>query len=201
MSAQIHILTARTSAPIRLARRRRIVAAALALAQEDGDVLHIRRVAHRAGVAPSTVYRHFSSKDDLLVACLHEWLLEIACRCPALPHDAVPGERVLAVIDTATRELCAYPLLADAATRAYLYADGGATDNAELCRNELSRILSAALDTAGHGDGVVGDLIADVWALRLPAVLQQRESIAGLLHRMRIALSAIGLPTASALVS
>src|SRR6202049_3698953 len=51
------------------ARQEAIIAAARALASEHGmAAVQIVPVAERAGIAAGTVYRYFSSKDDLVVA-------------------------------------------------------------------------------------------------------------------------------------
>jgi AcrR family transcriptional regulator len=57
-----------------LARRRRIVQAALgALEEQDYEQIQIRDVAQLAGVALGTLYRYFSSKEHLYAAVLQEW--------------------------------------------------------------------------------------------------------------------------------
>ncbi|MGK2866460.1 MAG: TetR/AcrR family transcriptional regulator, partial [Mycobacterium sp.] len=61
--------------PIRDRRRSSIVTAALALAVNGYDAVALRVVADRAGVATGTVYQYFSSKDDLLMACFHRWIV------------------------------------------------------------------------------------------------------------------------------
>ena len=51
------------------ARRRRVLDAAMALADEGGyEAVQMRDVAARADVALGTLYRYFSSKDQLLAA-------------------------------------------------------------------------------------------------------------------------------------
>jgi AcrR family transcriptional regulator len=61
-------------------RREQIVHAAVALVAGDGlKRLSVARVARRVGIVPSALYRHFSSKDDILDAVLltvQERLLE-----------------------------------------------------------------------------------------------------------------------------
>ena len=50
-------------------RKRRLLDAAVALAAEGGyDAVQMRDVAARAEVALGTLYRHYSSKDQLLLA-------------------------------------------------------------------------------------------------------------------------------------
>ena len=73
------------------ARRDAIVAAARALASEQGmDAVQIAPVAERAGIAAGTVYRYFPSKTDLvaaLVAAVSERELGAMRRAA----DAAPG--------------------------------------------------------------------------------------------------------------
>jgi AcrR family transcriptional regulator len=181
-------------APRRLQRRSRIIAAARALATRGHAAVQIRHVAACAGVSASTVYRYFASKDDLLVACLHQWLLEISSRHGDLGLLTGPIERVLVVVEKTTRELCAQPVLADAAVRAYLYANGDAAENAALCRNTLASIFINALGaTRDEHSGMLVDLIADMWATNVPAIIQQRSSVGDLLERLERAMVAINL--------
>jgi TetR/AcrR family transcriptional regulator, cholesterol catabolism regulator len=57
-----------------LARRRRIVDAAVAaLDEQDYEQIQIRDVAQSAGVALGTLYRYFSSKEHLYAAVLEQW--------------------------------------------------------------------------------------------------------------------------------
>lgn len=158
--------------------------------------MQVRNVAACAGVSASTVYRYFASKDDLLAACLHQWLLEISWRHGDLGQLEGPIERLLVVVEKMTHELCAQPLLADAAVRAYLYANGDAAENAALCRNVLASIVINALGaTRNEHSGLLVDLIADVWATNVPAIIQQRSSVGDLLERLERAMVAIGLDT------
>lgn len=58
--------------------RERVVAAAVAIADAEGiDGVSMRRVATELGTAPTSLYRHVSDKDDLLLhmmdAALREW--------------------------------------------------------------------------------------------------------------------------------
>jgi AcrR family transcriptional regulator len=59
------------------ANRARILAAAVALFAERGIDAEMREIAERAGLAVGTVYNHFPSKDDLIVAVIHEALGEV----------------------------------------------------------------------------------------------------------------------------
>nr|WP_232375390.1 TetR family transcriptional regulator [Mycolicibacterium baixiangningiae] len=169
-------------------RRERIVAAALHLATDGYDAVHIRTVAGLADVAPSTVYQYFSSKDDVLVACLLQWL----STCEPHAHAAVDGledpyHRLLQLADFVTARLWAQPALADALTRAYLCADSGAATNADLVRNSLSRMLAAAMgrDQPTLGQRQIGELVADILSSTLLALVQQRSTTADSRIRLR----------------
>src|ERR1700681_88397 len=61
-----------------LARRKRIVAVAMDLASRGGyEAVQMRDVAARAGVALGTLYRYFSSKDQLLAYTWTDWSQEL----------------------------------------------------------------------------------------------------------------------------
>lgn len=67
-----------------VARRERLLAAAAELAAAGGyEAVHMRAVASRAHVALGTLYRHFSSKDQLLVAVLAHQAATLASTDPA----------------------------------------------------------------------------------------------------------------------
>src|SRR5258708_29781149 len=69
-----------------VARRSRVLAAAIELAAEGGyDAVQMRDVATRAQVALGTIYRYFSSKDQLLAAALVQWASELQARLAQRP--------------------------------------------------------------------------------------------------------------------
>jgi AcrR family transcriptional regulator len=63
----------------------------------------VDEIIERAGVAKATLYRHFPSKDDLVVAFLERreqrWTLEFV-EAEAKRRGATPEEQVLAIFDT-----------------------------------------------------------------------------------------------------
>jgi AcrR family transcriptional regulator len=171
-----------------------MVIAALVLAADGYDAVHIRVVAERAEVAASTVYQYFSSKDDLLLACLHYWLGEYALLHPLIPGSApAPYRRLLHLIKDVTESLCVMPRLAEAFARAYLCANGAAAENAALVRHALSQMFTAAIDGTPqipHYEQV-GELFVDVWSANIIAVVHNRVSVDGLLRRLECALATI----------
>ena len=56
--------------------RQRLVAAAREAFNEQGPAASLEEIARRAGVGPTTLYRHFPDKDDLVVAVLDDLIAE-----------------------------------------------------------------------------------------------------------------------------
>ncbi|TWP37587.1 TetR/AcrR family transcriptional regulator [Leekyejoonella antrihumi] len=85
-----------------LPARERILAAATRMFYHQGITnTGIDAVIESAGVAKMSLYRHFGSKDQLIVECLarldtryHNWFVE-----QVENHDVEPTERVLSVFD------------------------------------------------------------------------------------------------------
>lgn len=100
-----------------------MVEAARTLAAERGyDGLSMQAVAERSGVARATIYRYFTTKDDLLAEVGKVWVEEIAGGITALPTSGLPAARVDAlfehIVDMAERELPLTAALVQAAGRA-----------------------------------------------------------------------------------
>ena len=56
-------------------RRIRILETAMRMAGEGGyEAVQMRAVAEESGVAPGTIYRYYSGKDEMLIAGLAGWL-------------------------------------------------------------------------------------------------------------------------------
>jgi AcrR family transcriptional regulator len=83
-------------------RRKRIVRAALVMLDEqDYEEIRIAEVAQRAEVALGTLYRYFTSKEQLYAVALQEWLAHLSAPEPLpgqLPDERIRA-RVHAVID------------------------------------------------------------------------------------------------------
>ena len=77
-----------------------IVEAARSLAAERGyDGLSMQAVAERSGVARATIYRYFTTKDDLLAEVGRVWVEEIAGGVASLPTTGRPEARVGALLE------------------------------------------------------------------------------------------------------
>lgn len=82
-------------------RRNRVAAlvtAAMALAREEGDFT-VKQVAERAGVALQTLYRHFGTKDELVLAVIEEDVAEGAAHVASIAATLDdPVERLRAIV-------------------------------------------------------------------------------------------------------
>ena len=100
-------------------RTDRIIAVAMELAEEAGyDNVRLRDLADRADVALGTVYRRFSSKEDILAAALERMVAQFraAVMLEVVP-GASPGERISRFFEIASRALAEQPRLSAAMLR------------------------------------------------------------------------------------
>jgi TetR/AcrR family transcriptional regulator, cholesterol catabolism regulator len=161
-------------------RRQRILDATLTLASRGGyDAVQMRAVADRAGVALGTLYRYFPSKIHLLVSGLAR---EFERNQEKLDRLTIPGgtpyERMLFVLGRITRTMQREPMLTEAMTRAFMFADPSAA--AEV--NTVARLMERMLTGAMHEGEPTADEIAiarvigDVWLSSLVAWVTRRAS-------------------------
>ena len=81
--------------------RRALLEAGIALAREGGpEAVVLREATRRAGVVPNAAYRHFASRQDLLLAVRAAALARLArameAELAAVPADAAPAEQARA---------------------------------------------------------------------------------------------------------
>lgn len=121
------------------ARRDRVIAAARDLASEGGyEAVQMRAVADRAGVALGTIYRYFSSKDDLLAAVLVAWAVDLeASVLKRLPKDARTVDRLCKILHRATGEMERDPNLA----RAVLMAMATSDEKVRASQREAAEVM------------------------------------------------------------
>lgn len=169
----------------------RIIAAVLAMTDDVYDTFQIRSVAHRANVSPSTLYRYFPSKDALLVAGLDLWLSRFIADVEGeLILMSMPLGRLRYLTARITCELRRYPLIADAFVRAYLLATHAHMDS-DMVRDSVSRAFAHALSPAGSCRTAVSDLVTDIWAANIPAIIQNRVSVDDLQERLERTVRAV----------
>jgi TetR/AcrR family transcriptional regulator, cholesterol catabolism regulator len=161
-------------------RRARILDASLALASKGGyDAVQMRVVAEQAGVALGTLYRYFPSKIHLLVSALareFERAQERLDRGP-LPGDT-PSERMLFVLNRMTQSMQRNPMLAEAMTRAFMFADPSAASEVNSVAGLMERILTRAIHEGQPttDEAAIARIIGDVWLSNLVAWVTRRAS-------------------------
>jgi AcrR family transcriptional regulator len=154
------------------ARRRRLLEASVELATEGGyDAVQMRDVAARAQVALGTLYRHYSSKDQLLLAALADQAGTLRTRLALRPAQGDrPGERVADVLRRATRALTREPSV----TAAMVTALSAPESEAASAKREVYDILRTIISDASDGtevpdlDGIVR-VLGYVWMATLSA--------------------------------
>lgn len=98
--------------------RERVLHAARTVFAEDGAHASLNKIAQRAGVGAGTLYRHFPTLQDLLVALIGSDVDALCARGHALLDHSSPGEalriwlRSVAVHATAMRGLVATQMAA-----------------------------------------------------------------------------------------
>ena len=161
-------------------RRKRILDATLALASKGGyEAVQMRAVAERADVALGTLYRYFPSKIHLLVSGLAR---EFERAQEKLDRALIPGatryDRMLYVLSRVTRSMQRDPLLIEAMTRAFMFAD----PSAAAVVNAVARLMEDMLTKAMHegeptaDERAIARVIGDVWLSNLVAWVTRRAS-------------------------
>jgi len=161
-------------------RRKRILDATLALASKGGyEAVQMRTVAERAEVALGTLYRYFPSKIHLLVSAL---TLELERTQDKLDRKPVPGEtpydRILYVLSRVTQTMQREPMLTEAMTRAFMFADPSAATEVNTVARQMERMFTRAMHTGepSADDIAIARVIGDVWLSNLVAWVTRRAS-------------------------
>src|SRR5450432_2932552 len=125
-------------------RRKRILDATLALASKGGyEAVQMRAVAERADVALGTLYRYFPSKIHLLVGALTEEMDQIQDKLDRKPIPGdTPAERMLFVLGRVTRNMQRDPMLTEAMTRAFMFADPSAAVEVNTVAQQMTRMFT-----------------------------------------------------------
>ena len=161
-------------------RRKRILDATLALASKGGyEAVQMRTVAERADVALGTLYRYFPSKIHLLVGALtqeFEQLQEKLDRKP-IPGDT-PADRMVYVLSRVTRNMQRDPMLTEAMTRAFMFADPSAATEVNTVARQMVRMFTKAMHDGepSPDDIAIARVIGDVWLSNLVAWVTRRAS-------------------------
>ena len=161
-------------------RRKRILDATLALASKGGyDAVQMRTVAERADVALGTLYRYFPSKIHLLVGALTQEFEQLQEK---LDRKPIPGEtsadRMVYVLSRVTRNMQRDPMLTEAMTRAFMFADPSAATEVNTVARQMVRLFTKAMhDGEPSADDIaIARVIGDVWLSNLVAWVTRRAS-------------------------
>ena len=161
-------------------RRKRILDATLALASKGGyEAVQMRTVAERADVALGTLYRYFPSKIHLLVGALTEEMEQIQDKLDRRPIPGeTPADRMLYVQSRVTRSMQRDPMLTEAMTRAFMFADPSAATEVNTVARQMVRMFTKAMhDGEPSADDIaVARVIGDVWLANLIAWVTRRSS-------------------------
>ncbi|GAA3955685.1 cholesterol catabolism transcriptional regulator KstR [Gordonia caeni] len=174
-------------------RRRRILDATLSLASKGGyDAVQMRAVADKAEVAVGTLYRYFPSKVHLLVTALAREFERVEARADRsqLP-GGTPIERLSNVLDMITYYMQRDPLLTEAMTRAFMFADASAAGEVDQVAAIIDRLLAGAMmESTDPGaepteqELAIARVISDVWMSNLVQWLTRRASATDVTNRM-----------------
>ena len=172
-------------------RRKRILDATLALASKGGyDAVQMRTVAERADVALGTLYRYFPYKIHLLVSAL---VLEFERTQEKLDRKPIPGDtpydRMLYVLSRVTRTMQREPLLTEAMTRAFMFADPSAAAEVNAVARQMERMFTRAMhDGPPTADDIaIARVIGDVWMSNLVRWVTRRASADDVSNHLELA--------------
>ncbi|HEX5190526.1 MAG TPA: cholesterol catabolism transcriptional regulator KstR [Streptosporangiaceae bacterium] len=172
-------------------RRKRILDATLALASKGGyDAVQMREVADRADVALGTLYRYFPSKIHLLVSGL---VREFERTKEKLDKRPVPGEtpaeRIIYVLNQVTKNMQREPLLTEAITRAFMFADPSAAAEVNAVAALMEQMLTDAMHTGEPtpDERAIARVIGDVWLSNLVAWVTRRASANDVSRQLELA--------------
>src|SRR5580692_1595453 len=172
-------------------RHRRILDATLALASKGGyEAVQMRTVAERADVALGTLYRYFPSKIHLLVSGLareFERAQERLDRSP-LPGET-PYDRMLYVLGRVSRSMQREPMLTEAMTRAFMFADPSAAAEVNVVARLMERMLTKAMHDGepSADDMAIARVIGDVLLSNLVAWVTRRASANDVSNHLELA--------------
>lgn len=170
-------------------RRKRILDATMAIASKGGyEAVQMRAVADRADVAVGTLYRYFPSKVHLLVSALGREFSRIDAKTDrSAVAGATPFQRLNFMVGKLNRAMQRNPLLTEAMTRAYVFADASAAsevDQVEKAHRQYVRACNGQRRTnrgpVPHSAGDLGRVVVEPARVAYPTSLgYRRQQAAG----------------------
>jgi len=172
-------------------RRKRILDATLILASRGGyDAVQMREVADRADVALGTLYRYFPSKIHLLVSALVREFEQTRQKLGKRPVPGdTPADRIIYVLNKVTKNMQREPLLTEAITRAFMFADPSAASEVNAVASLMERMLTDALHEGepSSDERAIARVIGDVWLSNLVAWVTRRASATDVSNQLELA--------------
>ncbi len=161
-------------------RRKRILDATLAIASKGGyEAVQMRAVADRADVAVGTLYRYFPSKVHLLVSALAREFERIDAKTDrSAATGGTPFQRLSFMVSKLNRAMQRNPLLTEAMTRAYVFADASAAGEVDQVAKIIDGMFARAMSDSEPTEDQyhIARVISDVWLSNLLAWLTRRAS-------------------------
>ena len=195
--------TVRAIPASQLARRERILDAAMELAAEGGyDAVQMREVAERADVALGTVYRYFPSKVHLLVAAMSRTFQTLQESVRSTGNSGTPEERIYRVVATVTRYLARNRRLSGAMIRALMSADVEAAREVEQAGDQLVELIASAsrdpeaspTTAESEHDALVAHVIGKVWLTDVVTLLSGRMTVSQVLEDLQATIALVTRP-------
>lgn len=172
-------------------RRKRILDATMAIASKGGyEAVQMRAVADRADVAVGTLYRYFPSKVHLLVSALGREIERIDGKTePSAFIEGTPYQRLSFMISKLNRAMQRNPLLTEAMTRAFVFADASAAGEVDHVQKLIDAMFARAMSGGEPTEEQyhISRVISDVWLSNLLAWLTRRVSAADFSTRIDLA--------------
>jgi AcrR family transcriptional regulator len=195
MPAQAAVV--RTPPASQLARRERILDAAVELAVDGGyDAVQMREVADRAEVALGTLYRYFPSKVHLLVSAMGRTFVELQESAERAEDAAsTPEERVYRVVAAVTRYLAKNRRLSGAMIRALMIADVDAGREVDAVGDLMVGFIATAThepgSTPSERDTLVAHIIGKVWLTDVLTLLSRRMTVSQVLEDLEATIALV----------
>ncbi len=172
-------------------RRKRILDATLAIASKGGyEAVQMRAVAERADVAVGTLYRYFPSKVHLLVSALGREFERIDAKTDrAALAGGTPYQRLNLMVGKLNRAMQRNPLLTEAMTRAFVFADASAAGEVDHVGKLMDSMFARAMSEGEPTEDQyhIARVISDVWLSNLLAWLTRRASATDVAKRLDLA--------------
>jgi TetR/AcrR family transcriptional regulator, cholesterol catabolism regulator len=163
----------------------------MAIASKGGyEAVQMRAVADRANVAVGTLYRYFPSKVHLLVSALGREFERIDAKTDrSTLTGATPYERLNFMVSKLNRAMQRNPLLTEAMTRAYVFADASAAGEVDHVEKLIDSMFARAMADGEPTEHQyhIARVISDVWTNNLLAWLTRRASATDVSKRLDLA--------------